>query len=218
MPVHEMYIIEDDASLEPKSLVRLGRRPQNREFFQNSVQPNINRSVIKATDEMFSSASVSESSLYKEDEFAVNRIEERLVALISSVERKQLLQALESIGIEAEQLVQFIDSLERSKHPIESFVQRACRLDELDRTDTALDLIYDSVDELLCEGKFELLNSILSHTSVNTLSVDLHLAILTATLPAISRLPSRPRFFDEVEQVLRYRGEFEEGLLSGLEG
>lgn len=100
----------------------------------------------------------------------------------------------------------------------ESFVARACRLDELQRTEAALDLIYDAVDQLMRDNELERLDSILAESPVDSLSVDILLGLLTATLLARSRLPSRGAFFNAVEQSLKRRGAYEQGLLTGLEG
>jgi hypothetical protein len=97
-------------------------------------------------------------------------------------------------------------------------VLRAQRLDRRGRTDAALDLIYDQVDEWLHRPQFDRLDSILANLPVADLSIHLLLGILTATLPAIRRLDSRTRLFQEIERVLKDRGDYEEGLLVGLEG
>ena len=80
-----------------------------------------------------------------------------------------------------------------------------------------MDLIYDRVDELMREGRFQILDEILSHIRVNKMTVDVLLGLLTATLPAKKKLPSRPSFFREAERSIKDRGELEEGLLTGLD-
>ncbi len=98
-----------------------------------------------------------------------------------------------------------------------SFVGRAKRLSEVDRLNSALDLVYDSIDEMLRTGKLSQLDSILATIPVNELSRDLLIGFLTATLPARSRLPARKKLFADTMRSLSERGEFEEGLLTGLE-
>jgi hypothetical protein len=98
-----------------------------------------------------------------------------------------------------------------------SLLARAQRLDASGHRDTALDLVYDSIDELMRQRNFLALDSLLAHTQVGDVSADLLLGLLTATLPARKSLPSRRRLFHEVERVLRVRGEYEQGLLTGLE-
>jgi len=57
----------------------------------------------------------------------------------------------------------------------------------------------------------------LRQVDVRIFSTDLLLGILTATLPAKSKLPSRTPFFGKVEAIIKRRGEWEKGLLTGLE-
>lgn len=106
----------------------------------------------------------------------------------------------------------------RARPLAETFVQRARRLDKGGHTAVALDLIYDSVDELMQNTEFPRLDSILATVRASDHSVDVLLGILTATLPARSHLPSRVKLFKDIEKTLRERGEYEEGLLTGLEG
>ncbi len=101
--------------------------------------------------------------------------------------------------------------------PRESFIQRSHRLDVIGRTDAALDLIYDSTDQMLREAQFDEIDLLLSQLSVKDLSTDMLLGLLTATLPARSRLSRRGAFFLDVKKILRDRQELEEGLLTGLE-
>ncbi len=61
------------------------------------------------------------------------------------------------------------------------------------------------------------LDTIFEQVQTDNLSADMLLGLLTATLPARSRLSCRKTFFSEVEMVLRDRGEFKDGLLTGLE-
>jgi hypothetical protein len=98
----------------------------------------------------------------------------------------------------------------------ESFVSRALRLDRRDHIDAALDLLYDGFDELFRRGEFARADTFLSQVTVDECSVDFLLGILTASLPARGRLPSREQFYRAVELHLQSRGEFEEGLLTGL--
>jgi hypothetical protein len=100
----------------------------------------------------------------------------------------------------------------------ESFLKRANRLDAKGHTDKALDLVYDQVDELMWNGSFQKLDSILASVHAADYSADLLLGILTATFPGHHRLPVRKKLYEETERVLRERGEYEEGLLVGLEG
>lgn len=98
-----------------------------------------------------------------------------------------------------------------------SFIERANELDRRGRTDAALDLLYDSVDATIRQGRFAELDALLVGLCPADHSVDLLLGILTATLPARERLKSRKGFYRDVECTLTARGELDEGLLAGLE-
>jgi hypothetical protein len=99
----------------------------------------------------------------------------------------------------------------------EDFITRAQRLAQLGKTNAALDLLYDSIDGFMRRGEFPALDSFIARAPVATLSSDILLGLLTATLPARSRLSSRKTLLSNVEATLRSRGEYEEGLLAGLE-
>ncbi|MEX2139713.1 MAG: hypothetical protein WD894_10655 [Pirellulales bacterium] len=98
-----------------------------------------------------------------------------------------------------------------------SFLDHAKRLDQLGQTDTALDIIFDQIDEMLLAGEFDRVNQVLVDTHADNYSVDLLLGILTATLPAKDRFSSRPEFFRRVAHTLQSRGELKDGLLIGLD-
>jgi hypothetical protein len=101
--------------------------------------------------------------------------------------------------------------------PTEAMLDGVIRLAQKGRLDTALDLIYDKIDDLFLAGQFEEVDSLLGKIDIRGSSVDILLGFLTATLPAKSRLPSRAPFFHKVEIFLQETGRMEEGLLSGLE-
>lgn len=101
---------------------------------------------------------------------------------------------------------------------VESFVDRANQLEQHGYLDTALDLVYDSIDELLRRGQFALVDSVLDQVNPESCSIDVRVALLTATAPAAKELATRARFMSEVETTLKKRGEWETGLLDGLSG
>ncbi|HQZ66689.1 MAG TPA: hypothetical protein PLY87_16470 [Planctomycetaceae bacterium] len=98
-----------------------------------------------------------------------------------------------------------------------SFVDDAQRLASQGKVDAALDLIYDRADEMLLAGEFVALDSIIEGLDVEQLSVDVLLAVLTITLPAKDKLTTRNEFFECVKRTLKDRGEYMEGLLTGLQ-
>ena len=99
----------------------------------------------------------------------------------------------------------------------ESFVQRASRLDQAGHQDAALDLLYDGIDELMRCGEFEQLDAVLARLAPTALSTNLLLGVLTATLPSRRSLPARRAILPVIEQALRSRGDYAEGLLTGLD-
>src|SRR5262249_36177453 len=100
------------------------------------------------------------------------------------------------------------DALSRRRARRESFVYRASRLVRQKRIDAALDLVYSSIDEMLRGDRTAELNSLLEALPIRALSADLLLGILTATLPAKSRMPARAKAFRDIELTLRDRGEY----------
>jgi hypothetical protein len=98
-----------------------------------------------------------------------------------------------------------------------AFVEQANRLVKIGQIDAALDLIYDRIDTFLINHKFGDVDSILKHVNAEQFSVDILLGLLTSTLPARTQLPARGAFFEKVEREITKRGEWEEGLLTGLE-
>lgn len=97
------------------------------------------------------------------------------------------------------------------------FLDRALALEAMGFSDTALDLIYDTCDELMKSRQFALCASLLGEVDVSGCSIDIMLGLLTATLPAKNALSTRRAFYNRVEDELRRRGELEHELLQGLE-
>jgi hypothetical protein len=100
----------------------------------------------------------------------------------------------------------------------ETFLQRSNRLSQSGNTDAGLDIVYDAVDELLRNGEFDELNQHLAALAVAKYSTDILIGLLTATLPARRRLSARPSLLTAVEATIRERGEYGEGILTGLDG
>jgi hypothetical protein len=97
------------------------------------------------------------------------------------------------------------------------FVVAAQKLADQGNVDSALDHIFDQADSLLLAGEFTALNEVIAGLDAERLSIDVLLAVLTISLPAKSKLPARSGFYCAVERLLRERGEFRDGLLSGLQ-
>lgn len=80
------------------------------------------------------------------------------------------------------------------------------------------DLIFDDINDWLLRGHFSLCSYYLENLPIDKLPTSKLILILTATLPASTKLPARPRFYDRVCKVLQQRGENTITLLSGLQG
>lgn len=104
----------------------------------------------------------------------------------------------------------------RRRDLVGDFVNRASQLEKDGFPDSALDLVYDCIDELLWNADFATCTSILGYINVSAYSSDILLALLTTTRPAKSHIPSRVRFLQRVESELLSRGEDESRLLAGL--
>ena len=107
--------------------------------------------------------------------------------------------------------------LEQPVTTVEKFLQPVTRLEKHGHLDAALDVLYDRVDDLLKAKQFTAIDNLLRETTVASYSVDILLALLTATFPARSKLPARSKFFADVEASIKGRGEWENSLLAGLE-
>ena len=105
-------------------------------------------------------------------------------------------------------------SLESLSHPI---LEQSRSLEQAGRTDAALDLLYEHIDETLLAGEFDRVDGLLEAVDPAKESVSVLVTILTATLPARKRLAKRKGFFIAVERALRESGCLESGLLTGLE-
>lgn len=104
-----------------------------------------------------------------------------------------------------------------SRNKGRGFVESANRLAQVGHIDAALDLIYDRVDHLLSAGRFPELDALLEKIDPSKLTVDVLLGLLTSTLPGKTKLEFRTILFHKVEEEIRRRGEWENGLLAGLE-
>jgi hypothetical protein len=80
-----------------------------------------------------------------------------------------------------------------------------------------IDEIFDHVDKLQWAGHLGTLNEELGNLRPEELDTDTLLAWLTTTLPSRSRLPYRKRLFDATEALIKSRGEWEHGIMDGLE-
>ena len=102
------------------------------------------------------------------------------------------------------------------KQDLGYMVNYANDLDKQGYTSTALDSLLGYIDNKLHMGVFSELDQSISQLNLSELSINILVCILTSTLPAKSKLPSRTNLFSDIEKILKSRGEYEEGLLTGL--
>ncbi len=102
-------------------------------------------------------------------------------------------------------------------HEFRELINNAVNLEKKD-VDVAIDFIFETVNLLLKENKFDICKKLLDFIQVKTLSVDILLSFLTITLPASSILnQSRINFYNKVKNELKSREiEDYEGMLIGL--
>lgn len=131
---------------------------------------------------------------------------------------KSPLEVVQTSRIETDLFIQAVRArLNQNQKNEDKFLERVLRLEKMGNIDSALDLLYDQIDARLKAGKFEDTDKFLQKLNVAKLSIDLLLGVLTASLPARYKLPSRGVFYKKVEAVLKQRNEWEENLLLGLE-
>lgn len=99
---------------------------------------------------------------------------------------------------------------------LQELLDRLTTLDKSGDTDAALDVLYESVDNLLHDCRFAAVNKLLQDIPVNRMSIDILLGFLTVTLPARYELPSRAEFLSKVALQISSQGEVAEELLKGL--
>lgn len=80
----------------------------------------------------------------------------------------------------------------------ETFVSIILKLQGLQKIDTALDAIYESMENFLLNGKFALVDEILVDEKIKELVPDLQLGLLVITKPFKSKLSNRVNFFNFV--------------------
>lgn len=84
------------------------------------------------------------------------------------------------------------------------------------KKEESLDVIFDALDDLLLKSKFKDCDEALASIVADRLSNAQLLTVLTATLQAKSRLPSRAGLVSRVKSTLHQRGADVKGLMSGL--
>ncbi len=83
------------------------------------------------------------------------------------------------------------------------------------RVSTALDIIYDYIDDLHLAGNFAEVDGLL-HMDIAPLTVDVILGIMTITFAAKHKLKNRVEFMRRGEEELRRRPQWDNDILEGL--
>lgn len=106
-------------------------------------------------------------------------------------------------------------------HPFDSieigFLNDAIEMERQGNLRGSLATIYRRVDELMREAMLDALDEEITSVPAEKIGTDVLIGLLTATLPAKRKLPSRPQLFRSTLQLLKARGHFEPGILDGLE-
>lgn len=86
-------------------------------------------------------------------------------------------------------------------------------------TDRALDLIFETFDDMFLAGRFDDANLLLQEFPLDDVCADVIVGVLTITLGAKDRLPYRPEFVQRARKFLsaHHSPEEVEGMLDGLE-
>ena|SRR6188508_1537397 len=79
----------------------------------------------------------------------------------------------------------------------DSFLHKIYTLDKINRDD-ALDLLFETVDDLCYEGQFEAIEPLLKEFDVDKCSTTLAVGVLSITFAAKDELPSRADFYNRV--------------------
>lgn len=99
----------------------------------------------------------------------------------------------------------------------ETFVS-ILKLQSIQKIDTALDVIYESVQNFLLDGKFDLVDEMLVDGKIKELVPDLQLGLLVVTRPFKGKLSRRVDFFKVVHTnfVLSKSQERADRILNSL--
>ena len=100
--------------------------------------------------------------------------------------------------------------------PLPDWMLVTLDLDRDDKSDAALDELFDRIDPLLTAGEFGKIDGIIAAMPVEGPSLTLMMGLLSITRPAGEHLPSRPRYFERVYRLCKAMRRDAELLLGGL--
>jgi hypothetical protein len=99
---------------------------------------------------------------------------------------------------------------------LELWLSRAKKLEQSKDISGALDLIYRSLDQTLRDGRFREVDEFLRKLDPKQLSIDMLIAILILSRPAIDKLPSREAFYKGAWNAVESHKRNARELLGGL--
>ena len=135
--------------------------------------------------------------------------------------RQMLVHALdrtsESIqNVRRSQPIPLLEAPSEGSSPV-SWIDTSVTLYQEWKKEESLDVIFDTIDDMLLGSKFSACDTALSEIQVEDLSNAQLLTVLTATIAAKKHLLNRDHFVSRVEDVLKLRGADAPRLLAGLE-
>jgi hypothetical protein len=81
----------------------------------------------------------------------------------------------------------------------------------------SLDLIYDTIDNMLIIAEFEKVDQLLQEIDIHNTPTTLLIGVLTITLTACDQLSFRAEFFNSIQSELKQRDKLIPGMLDGLD-
>lgn len=83
------------------------------------------------------------------------------------------------------------------------WLDKAAKLEADGKPDDALDVIYDTLDDLIIAGEYDFVDNIISRIDVTKYSLHLLLGVASVTYYAAERLPLRTAFVDKVKKIFK---------------
>lgn len=126
---------------------------------------------------------------------------------------------LSTTAVFVDSLSSYLDSTTLNIDSSEKLLHYTKQFETINRIDSALDLVFQTVDNFIDNLEFEKCDSALALAEPRFLSVQTNLALLTSTYPEKSHLPSRNYLFKRLHNHLSTQRSAKEAdeILVGLE-
>jgi hypothetical protein len=90
-------------------------------------------------------------------------------------------------------------------------------LAKINKNDLGMDLLFDNVDEMLCDGKFKEVDDLLETMDLSILNTTLLIGLLSITSAAKNKLKNRASLVQRIEEIFKVTDpERVDRLLKGL--